>query len=107
MQLRFIAFGDFISLPPIDRMHQDDQSIKHPKSHYQLGGIHGLPNKEWNGAGPGDPNVATYQGGSYCSHGTVLFPTWHRPYVALYEVSLTQRLGIFLLAKLSLLMRQR
>ena len=27
----------------------------------------------------------------YCTHGTVLFPTWHRPYVALFEVRTESR----------------
>ncbi|KAI0288602.1 tyrosinase [Russula brevipes] len=52
-------------------------------SHFGIGGIHGLPPVPWEGAGSNRP----VQGGSggYCTHSTVLFPTWHRPYVALYE----------------------
>lgn len=23
----------------------------------------------------------------YCTHSSILFPTWHRPYLALFEVS--------------------
>lgn len=56
------------------------------QSFFQIGGIHGLPNKPWDGAvgsQPWDPNS---QWGGYCTHGSVLFPTWHRPYVMLYEV---------------------
>ncbi|KAH9476336.1 prephenate dehydrogenase (NADP(+)) [Psilocybe cubensis] len=55
------------------------------QSFFQIGGIHGLPNKPWDGAvgsQPWDPNT---QWGGYCTHGSVLFPTWHRPYVMLYE----------------------
>ncbi|KAF9005141.1 hypothetical protein BDQ17DRAFT_1353900 [Cyathus striatus] len=44
----------------------------------QLGGIHGLPYIPWNGS--------VSQDGGYCVHGSVLFPTWHRPYMMLYEV---------------------
>ena len=57
-------------------------------SHFQIGGIHGLPYVSWDGSGgndgsnPDDPN----QWRGYCTHGMVTFPTWHRPYVALYEV---------------------
>lgn len=38
----------------------------------------------WNGAEqvPGGVN------GGYCPHSEVLFATWHRPYVALFEVRL-------------------
>jgi len=54
------------------------------QSFFQVGGIHGLPYTAWDGA------LSTKGGdrgpGGYCTHGSVLFPTWHRPYVALYEV---------------------
>jgi len=56
----------------------DDQSF------FQIGGIHGIPSKPWDGA-VGNPSG---QGKGYCTHSSVLFPTWHRPYVALYEVCL-------------------
>jgi tyrosinase len=54
-------------------------------SHFGIGGIHGLPYVQWGGSGGTDP-VSDKQWGGYCSYGNVLFPTWHRPYVALYEV---------------------
>ncbi|KAF9473594.1 tyrosinase [Pholiota conissans] len=55
------------------------------RSFFQLGGIHGLPYIPWDGITgdqPFDPNT---QWGGYCTHGSVLFPTWHRPYVLVYE----------------------
>ena len=52
------------------------------RSFFQTSGIHGKPYKRWNDSG--STNVGVWQG--YCTHSTVLFPTWHRPYVALYEV---------------------
>ena len=64
-----------------EEIHQVPQTD--PLSAFQLGGIHGLPYKPWNGVtGIGDQTW-----GGYCTHGSVLFPTWHRPYVMLYEVS--------------------
>jgi tyrosinase len=54
-------------------------------SHFGIGGIHGLPFKEWDGAGGNKP-VSGSDWSGYCTHGSMLFPTWHRPYVALYEV---------------------
>jgi tyrosinase len=60
------------------------------QSFFQVAGIHGLPNIPWDGATgdqPFDPNT---QWGGYCTHGSVLFPTWHRPYVMLYEQILQQ-----------------
>ncbi len=42
-------------------------------------GIHGRPFVAWDGVnGP-------YEKG-YCTHSSILFPTWHRPYLALFEV---------------------
>ncbi|CDO69906.1 hypothetical protein BN946_scf184884.g65 [Trametes cinnabarina] len=50
-------------------------------SFFQIGGIHGLPYIAWSGAGAED----SAEPAGYCTHGSVLFPTWHRPYVALFE----------------------
>jgi tyrosinase len=52
------------------------------QSFFQVGGIHGLPNIPWDGV-TGIPNP---RWGGYCTHGSVLFPTWHRPYVSAFEV---------------------
>ncbi|KAG8922347.1 hypothetical protein FRC00_007549, partial [Tulasnella sp. 408] len=42
---------------------------------------------QWNGAGPETGNKG------YCFHHTHLFPTWHRPYSALYEQALYLHVG--------------
>jgi len=47
-----------------------------------LEGIHGIPHKTWAGVGPTPGNEAT----GYCTHSSILFLTWHRPYLVLYEV---------------------
>jgi tyrosinase len=45
-------------------------------------GIHGRPYREWgNVTGPND---SRWQG--YCTHTSILFAPWHRPYVSLFEV---------------------
>ncbi|ETI25886.1 hypothetical protein G647_02663 [Cladophialophora carrionii CBS 160.54] len=50
-----------------------------PLSYFQIAGIHGFPRTPWDGvAGRGG-----YPG--FCMHGSTPFPTWHRPYIALYE----------------------
>ncbi|KAJ7839882.1 photo-regulated tyrosinase [Mycena leptocephala] len=63
-----------------------ESNIKDPDSYYQMCGIHGLPFIPWSGSisdsGPGVPSGSF---GGYCTHTNVLFPTWHRPYVALIE----------------------
>ena len=43
-------------------------------------GIHGYPQIPWDGVS------GTQQTPGFCTHATVVFPTWHRPYVALIEV---------------------
>lgn len=50
------------------------------RSYFQILGIHGLPFVSWNGVG----NVAGGSGG-YCPHNEVLFSSWHRPFLALFE----------------------
>lgn len=55
-------------------------------SFFQIAGIHGRPYVPWNGVQgdrPWNPNTTW---GGYCTHGSVLFPTWHRPYMTLIEV---------------------
>ena len=49
-------------------------------SYYQISGIHGRPFIPWD-------NVQFAPGGTggYCTHSSILFPTWHRPYVAVFE----------------------
>jgi hypothetical protein len=46
-------------------------------------GIHGRPFVPFDNvpAEPGNEN------NGYCTHVSILFPTWHRPYLALYEAS--------------------
>lgn len=41
-------------------------------------GIHGYPYRSWDGV---NGQFTT----GYCSHGSPIFPTWHRPYLALFE----------------------
>ncbi|PQE12584.1 hypothetical protein CJF30_00002479 [Rutstroemia sp. NJR-2017a BBW] len=65
-------------------------------SYFQVAGIHGRPYMPWDGVSnvPGAPNTG------YCTHGkplnplplqlanpsdSVLFATWHRPYLAMFE----------------------
>lgn len=51
-----------------------------PISYYQIAGIHGRPYVSWNGA------AQTGGGGGFCPHGQNTFGSWHRPYLAVYEV---------------------
>ncbi|KAF2752129.1 Di-copper centre-containing protein [Sporormia fimetaria CBS 119925] len=46
--------------------------------YYQIAGIHGRPSISWNGA----PYL---NNAGYCPHGEVLFGSWHRPYLAVFE----------------------
>jgi tyrosinase len=53
-------------------------------SFFQIAGIHGYPYQPWDEE---DYTSATY-GAGYCTHNSLLFPCWHRPYMALYEQAL-------------------
>jgi tyrosinase len=54
-----------------------------PWSWFQISGIHGRPHVNWD-----DVSFAKNPAwAGYCSHSSVTFPTWHRPYVAMMEVS--------------------
>ncbi|KAG7087035.1 hypothetical protein E1B28_013014 [Marasmius oreades] len=64
----------------------------------RIAGIHGLPYEEWKGDpshdakadydenDPKDTEPKPSRFGGYCNHGSVLFPSWHRPYVMALEV---------------------
>ncbi|KAH8692093.1 tyrosinase [Talaromyces proteolyticus] len=68
------AFDLFVQA--LAQFQSDDQSDL--VSYYEVAGIHGYPYRSWD-------NVdGQYQTG-YCSHGSPIFPTWHRPYLSLFE----------------------
>ena len=51
-------------------------------SYYQVSGIHGVPRQNYNNVG--QCSTCTNADG-YCTHDSVLFPAWHRAYMALFE----------------------
>lgn len=65
----------------LDRFQKIDPHDR--DSYFQIAGIHGQPNVPW------DETIeeAEAKGKGYCTHNNVLFPIWHRAYLALYEVS--------------------
>lgn len=69
----------------LNEMEQLDQSQL--PSWFQVAGIHGLPFIEYDGSVGDNGFVADPQNqwAGYCTHGSTLFPTWHRPYVMLVE----------------------
>jgi tyrosinase len=54
-------------------------------SYYSIAGIHGFPRAAWDGVA--NQFEANKMFGGYCPHGRIIFPTWHRPYLMLMEVS--------------------
>jgi tyrosinase len=54
------------------------------KSYFRVAGIHGQPVVPWDGV--------TDPAGYYCAHQLPTFPTWHRPYMALYEQRLYEEM---------------
>lgn len=58
------------------------QAATDSTSYYQISGIHGVPRQDYNGVG----QCSTCSGSDgYCTHDSVLFPAWHRAYLALFE----------------------
>ncbi|KAK6532574.1 hypothetical protein TWF281_006758 [Arthrobotrys megalospora] len=65
------ALAAFQAMPPTERL-----------SYFQIAGIHGEPFIPWDENT--NPNPRSRWRG-YCTHASVLFPTWHRPYLAVFE----------------------
>ncbi len=59
----------------------------HPGETLLIGGtagIHGEPFKAWDNV----QGIDDWNFGGYCTHSSVLFVPWHRPYLALFEVTM-------------------
>ncbi|PVH75831.1 Di-copper centre-containing protein [Cadophora sp. DSE1049] len=56
-------------------------------SWYEIAGIHGRPFIPFGNIQPKQGNEQN----GYCNHVSILFPTWHRPYLALYEQALHEK----------------
>jgi tyrosinase len=69
MNIYLLGLQRMQSLPKTDRL-----------SWFQIAGIHGRPYAPWDNV-RGNGNS-----GGYCTHSSILFLTWHRPYLALFEV---------------------
>nr|OQO26612.1 hypothetical protein B0A51_06674 [Rachicladosporium sp. CCFEE 5018] len=66
----------------MQRFHATNQADK--MSYYQIAGIHGVPRQNWDNVGQCSSCGGT---DGYCTHDSVLFPSWHRAYLALFEQS--------------------
>jgi tyrosinase len=69
--LFFQALENFKGMDPTEKL-----------SYFQIAGIHGQPFVPWDEDGT---KVANAKSG-YCTHNSILFCTWHRPYMLLFEV---------------------
>ncbi|KAK6337225.1 hypothetical protein TWF718_010006 [Orbilia javanica] len=59
-------------------------TVNSPMSYYALSGIHGAPFVGWPDVK--EKGQSTTLG--YCSHNSVIFATWHRPYILAFEQTL-------------------
>nr|Q00024.1 RecName: Full=Polyphenol oxidase 1; Short=PPO1; Short=Phenolase 1; AltName: Full=Cresolase 1; AltName: Full=Tyrosinase 1; Flags: Precursor [Agaricus bisporus]CAA59432.1 polyphenol oxidase [Agaricus bisporus] len=67
----------------LDRMYATPQN--ETASYFQVAGVHGYPLIPFDDAvGPTEFSPFDQWTG-YCTHGSTLFPTWHRPYVLILE----------------------
>ncbi|KAG8527171.1 uncharacterized protein KY384_008601 [Bacidia gigantensis] len=60
----------------LQQLTQEEQNFQ--LSFFQVSGIHDRPYIPWDGVN------GQYEAG-YCTHSSILFPSWHRPYLALFE----------------------
>ncbi|KAK4098585.1 Monophenol monooxygenase [Parathielavia hyrcaniae] len=81
-------FPDQYNLYILGLRNMQAQGVNVLTSYYQIAGIHGMPYKPWNGVGSSTNWQRTSGFGGYCTHSSILFLSWHRPYLALYEQSL-------------------
>ncbi|KAF2863995.1 tyrosinase precursor, Monophenol monooxygenase [Piedraia hortae CBS 480.64] len=58
------------------------QKSTDPTSYYQIAGIHGVPQQNYNNVGKCSTCSNT---DGYCTHDSILFPSWHRVYIAHFE----------------------
>ncbi|VDC05544.1 unnamed protein product [Peniophora sp. CBMAI 1063] len=68
-------------------LQEDDQSS--PTSYYQIAGLYGQPFIRYDGSGNPRPPPNTWPG--YSIHHSVLYPTWNRLHVALFEQAIQER----------------
>ncbi|KAF3278107.1 hypothetical protein TWF132_001290 [Orbilia oligospora] len=73
-----MGLREFQAMPPVD-----SEGNPNTLSYFQVAGIHGYPKIPW------DEETTTKapdnDWGGYCTHNSILFPTWHRPYMLLFE----------------------
>ncbi|KAI9692221.1 MAG: hypothetical protein M1822_006451 [Bathelium mastoideum] len=66
-------------------LQNDPKLIESPMGYFEIAGIHGLPKRPWNG----DQNKREK---GYCEHAEIVFPTWHRVYIAMMEQAIYLRM---------------
>ncbi|KAI9894687.1 MAG: hypothetical protein M1814_002043 [Vezdaea aestivalis] len=72
----------------LDRL-QSEAYFHDKNGFFKIAGIHGLPKGVWDGVIPaGQSEEQAKENVGYCTHGSPLFPFWHRVYLALLEQSL-------------------
>ncbi|KAJ5628581.1 hypothetical protein N7490_010809 [Penicillium lividum] len=82
-----------IFLLALEAMHQEAMEPEHKQNWwtaYSLGAIHGSPKEKWDGIEPStaDPKISPY---GYCTHGMLMFPTWHRVYIGMFEQAVANK----------------
>ena len=69
---------------------RDLQVDPSPMGYFEIAGIHGYPKRAWKGIDHERKTGASAQspdnGNGYCEHSSLLFPSWHRPYLSMLEV---------------------
>ncbi|KAH6644006.1 common central domain of tyrosinase-domain-containing protein [Boeremia exigua] len=75
---------DLFNLYLLGLQHWQETNQDDKFSYFQVAGIHGRPFIPWDDV-PGRPQPSQGYKEGYCHHSSNLFPTWHRPFLALVE----------------------
>ncbi|WPH01836.1 Hypothetical protein R9X50_00469000 [Acrodontium crateriforme] len=73
----------------MQRWMEQDPTDGTGTGYYGIAGIHGVPTVSWGGV-EGDPTALSQGAYGYCTHKSIVFPSWHRAYLALFEQTLVE-----------------
>ncbi|KAJ7639993.1 hypothetical protein DFH06DRAFT_1430577 [Mycena polygramma] len=82
----FVKMEHHFSLYILALQHMQRQDQNDVDSYFSIAGINGRPFQPWNGSGSMPVDREGWQG--YSQYGNVLFPTWQRMYLVLFEQAL-------------------
>ncbi|KAF2197120.1 Di-copper centre-containing protein [Delitschia confertaspora ATCC 74209] len=78
----------YLYVEGLKRFQAEPIDDEHPLSYFQIAGIHGLPYQTWPNMSFNTDGPEKMAESGFCTHNSIRFLTWHRPYLALFESAL-------------------